>query len=109
MMNRPLLDGYDRYCVDASIHFTDLGHWWCFSVANGCVCEIRGPLDAPEDAAVRFVLDEPVFLEIAACRLSPQKAFFTRRTDIQGNLFEGLKLAKLLSLFFQRHPYGGEE
>ena len=105
LMNRPLLDGYETYSVECGIYFRDRDETWRLSVDGGQIIDINGPLDEVADVPVRFVVDEPVFFEIVTTEISPQKAFFARRTEIQGNLFEGMKLAKLLSLFFAKYPY----
>lgn len=108
LTGRPLLSGYAEYSMTFSIRFRDRGETWRLVVTDGCIREIAGPFPEESDEPVRFLVDEPVFFEIVTGSLSPQKAFFARRTDIRGSLFEGMKLAKLLSLFFTQYPYRPE-
>ena len=108
LMGRPLLAGYDRYDVRFAIEFRDLGQWWRLDVKGGAIVAIRGPLEDSEKVPVWFVVDEEVLLEIARGEISPQRAFFARRTEIRGNLFEGMKLAKLMGMVFERYPYCGK-
>lgn len=100
--NSPLVEGYDSYSVLFSIYFKDLGKYWKVKVTNGCIEDIRTV--AEPEGKVQFIVTSDVFEQIVALKLSPQKAFFTRKTNIKGNLFEGLKLAKILELFFTSHP-----
>jgi len=102
-MNRPLLEGYDGLSADFCIRFRDLDEHWNLRVLNGQIVAVA-PEPAPR-GSVCFEVDAPVFWEIVGGRVSPQSAFFARRTDIRGDLFLGMKLAKVLGLFFERFPY----
>ncbi|MBN2451587.1 MAG: SCP2 sterol-binding domain-containing protein [Lentisphaeria bacterium] len=101
-LGRPLLDGLDHYSACFAIHFRDLERSWHVDVVNGRLQSVT-PVAVPERPVV-FEIDAETFREIVAARLSPQAAFFARRTDIRGDLFQGLKTAKVLSLFFQKYP-----
>ena len=104
-MHRPLLAGYDGLSAEFAIHFRDLEEHWHLRVEAGRLVQAERQ-DAPL-GRVCFVVDEAVFREIASARLSPQRAFFARRTDIRGDLLLGLRLAKVLGLFFERYPWEG--
>ena len=104
-MNRPLLDGYDGLTAEFRIHFRDLDQGWNLRLVAGQIVAVE-PSTTP-GGGVCFDVDQAVFWEIVSGRLSPQVAFFTRRTDIRGDLFLGMKLAKILGLFFERFPCGG--
>ena len=102
-MARPLLDGYDGLSAEFCIHFRDLGEHWNLRVEAGQIVAVEP--GATPLGSVCFEVDAPVFWDIASARLSPQVAFFTRRTDIRGNLLLGMKLARILGLFFEKYPY----
>jgi predicted lipid carrier protein YhbT len=104
-LNRPLLAGYDRLSAAFVVHFRDVDECWLVRIEAGCITQIHGHADLAE-APVRFSVDLPVFSEMTAGTLSPQVAFFTRRTEIHGDLFTGMKLARILGLFFRAYPYG---
>lgn len=105
-LQQPLLDGYDGFSATFTISFRDLpGECWLVSIEHGRITDVRAGAD-PEQAAVRYVVDLPTFTEIVAGKLSPQKAFFLRRTDIRGDLFAGMKVARILGEFFAKFPYG---
>jgi thioester reductase-like protein/predicted lipid carrier protein YhbT len=52
-----------------------------------------------------FFMDGETFTEITSGRLSPRKAFFLRKVDIEGDINMGLKLATVLAAFFRKFPY----
>lgn len=105
LKDTPLLDGYDHYAMDCDIRFTDLATSWQIIVTNGCITRIEEkPAHAPS-ATVIFEVNEPVFWNIVHGKISPQMAFFKRQTQIKGDLFQGMKLAKILALFFAKYPY----
>lgn len=105
-MHRDLLEGYDGLSTTFRIVFRDTGKSWSLTLERGRICSLTANSDAP--CRVVFLVDEPVFLDLIAGRISPQSAFFQRRTDIQGNWVEGMKLARILGLFFEKNPYPGE-
>jgi nucleoside-diphosphate-sugar epimerase/predicted lipid carrier protein YhbT len=55
-----------------------------------------------------FVMDSATFLEIAAGRVPPQRAFFAGRVRITGNVELGLKVATVLAKFFLEYPFVAE-
>ncbi len=103
-MHRPLLPGYDGLSSAFTIRFRDGTDCWFIRVERGCLVEIR-PAATPVEAPVQYDVDGPVFEEMVTACLSPQKAFFVRRTDIRGDLFNGMKMARVLGLFFAANPY----
>ena len=106
-MQRPLLDGYDGLSTTFRISFQDTGKTWSLALERGRICSLEA--DSTSPCRVDFRVDEPVFLDLIYGRISPQQAFFQRRTDIRGNVVEGLKLARILGLFFAAHPFHGPE
>ncbi|MDT8389447.1 MAG: SCP2 sterol-binding domain-containing protein [Lentisphaeria bacterium] len=109
LIDQPLLAGYEGYDMACEIHFQDVGKRWRVDIENGRIRGVRALTADDPSPRVLFVVDEAVFRDIISGRLSPQKAFFTRRTNIKGDFFQGMKLAKLLGLFFDRFPYREEE
>ena len=106
-MNRPLLPGYGGLSTAFIIRFRDCPDCWRVRVEGGCVVEIQPQAD-PEQAPICYDVDCPVFEEMVTGRLAPQTAFFVRRTDIRGDLFNGMKMARVLGLFFAANPYRSE-
>lgn len=101
--NRPLLEGFDALDAAFCIHLRDDDAFWNLRLEAGRIVAIeRGETSA---GAVRYEVDTEAFWAIVRGRLSPQAAFFARRTEIAGDLFLGLKLAKVLGLFFARCPF----
>jgi len=57
-----------------------------------------------------FLVDRETFGRVVSGQLAPQKAFFKRKIDIQGDMETGLKLATVLAEFFRKWPYNpGDE
>jgi predicted lipid carrier protein YhbT len=100
---RPLLDGYEGVTATFSIRFRDTGEVWGLEIRNGQIDAVAAVADPRGDAW--FEVESPVFWEIVSGRTSPQAAFFARRTSIHGNLVLGMRLAKILGMFFARYPY----
>lgn len=109
LVDQSLLKGYEGYDIACEIHFKDRGERWRVDVEDGRICGVRRLAPNEPSPRVVFVVDEPVFRDIIFGRISAQKAFFTRRTNIKGDFFQGMKLAKLLGLFFERFPYKEKE
>jgi nucleoside-diphosphate-sugar epimerase/predicted lipid carrier protein YhbT len=55
-----------------------------------------------------FAMNSATFLEIAAGRVPPQRAFFTGQVRITGNIELGLKVATVLAKFFLEYPFVAE-
>jgi putative sterol carrier protein len=89
-----------------AIRFTDTQRVWELEVRNGMIKHIA-PADQTQ-APIRFDVDRHVFRDIVEGRISPQKAFFARKTNIRGDLLGGMRLAKLLAIFFKQHPWNGD-
>ena len=58
------------------------------------------------DCQCTFLLHSDVFSKIVSGR--PQRAFFQKQVDIEGDIETGLKLTTVLAAFFQKWPYGME-
>ncbi|MDB5355364.1 MAG: 3 beta-hydroxysteroid dehydrogenase/Delta 5--_4-isomerase [Phycisphaerales bacterium] len=104
--NQDLLPDLKRLSARFSISMKDLpGSHWCLDVQDGVLRSVSrdGTLS---DCA--FAVDSATFLEIAAGRLPPQRAFFMGRIQISGNIELGLKVATVLAKFFLEHPFVAE-
>jgi nucleoside-diphosphate-sugar epimerase len=60
---------------------------------NGMVCDCS------------FIINTSTFTDIVSARVTPQKAFFKKQVDIEGDTETGLKLVTVLAAFFKKHPY----
>lgn len=60
---------------------------------NGMVCECS------------FIINTDTFDDIVSARVTPQKAFFKKQVEIEGDTETGLKLVTVLAAFFKKHPY----
>jgi nucleoside-diphosphate-sugar epimerase/putative sterol carrier protein len=81
------------------------GACWWLDVQKGVLRSISTH-QTPSDCS--FALDAATFLEIAAGRLPPQRAFFKGRVRIAGNIELGLKVATVLAKFFASYPFVAE-
>jgi len=54
-----------------------------------------------------FSLDADTLLEIVSGSLTPDRAFFDLRVEIEGDIVLGLQLSTVLEPFFQTRPYSG--
>lgn len=98
----PLLDDYRQLTIDFAIKMTDSGQTWYLSLEN---CVLTKISREPHECKVIFELSAPVFGEMASGKLNPAQAFFQRKTEIKGHLYEGMKLAKILAVFFKKYPF----
>jgi len=57
------------------------------------------------DCQCTFLLHSDIFSAIVSGRLKPQRAFFEKKVDIEGDIETGLKLTTVLAAFFQKWPY----
>lgn len=105
LQHTPLLEGYDCYAILFDIKFKDLQQIWQIKISDGCIINISNQPNDAQMATVRFEITETVFWKIIHGEISAQMAFFKRQTQIHGDLFQGMKLAKILSLFFLNYPY----
>ncbi|MCB1195415.1 SCP2 sterol-binding domain-containing protein [bacterium] len=106
-MNTLLLKGFEAYCIDFSIEFSDIHREWHITVSNGMITAIEHTV--LRKPTVRFIVAVPVFRDILMKSISPRQAFFLRKTDIKGNLFEGMKLAQILAYFFNQYLFEIDE
>jgi len=75
---------------------------WALAIRQGCLEEISSDGLASQ---CQFTLDLATFEQIVSGRLSPQKAFFARRADIDGEVEVALKLVFALGMFFRQYPF----
>lgn len=106
-LNIPLVEGMESYSICFSVDFTDINRRWVIHVVNGMMNDIAE--DPHTNATVSFKVNLDSFYKIVSKQISPQEAFFTRQTEIKGNMFEGMKLAQILATFFKNHPYTSQE
>lgn len=103
----PLLPGVRSLTVTFEVALTDLsGFVRSVEIRGGRLVRVGEERD---DAACRYELPSDVFRSIAAGKLDPREAFFTRKTEIRGDLEAGLAVATLMIDFFRRYPYQGLE
>lgn len=104
--NQNLLPDLKRLSARFNISINDKpGACWSLDVKEGVLRSVARQTTLSECA---FALDAATFLEIAAGRLPPQRAFFTGRIRITGNIELGLKVATVLSKFFSEYPFVAE-
>jgi predicted lipid carrier protein YhbT len=105
-MNQSLLPDLKQLSARLSISITDEpGSLWSLNLQQGVLHSISRDATPAECS---FSLGSASFLEIAAGRLSPQLAFFTKRVRITGNMELGLKVATVLAKFFKEYPFVAE-
>lgn len=75
---------------------------WTLSVQHGALESVRS---GTFDAQCSFRLAPDVFGAIADGSLGPQRAFFQRQVEIDGEIALGLRLATVLADFFRRFPW----
>ena len=79
---------------------------WSLVIENGILTEVT---QGSQTGSFGFRTDSETFLAVAGNSLSPQKSFFTGRTNISGNFYNALRTATALEEFFQRYPYSGTD
>ncbi len=106
-MHREFLPNLKTLTADFRIVLSEPAGWhWTLSIVSG---KLEGVTMNGRSYQCSFVLDTPTLQEIIAGRLSPQRAFFSRRVEIEGDLETGLKLATRLAAFFEMFPYEATE
>jgi nucleoside-diphosphate-sugar epimerase/predicted lipid carrier protein YhbT len=75
---------------------------WGVEVRQGVLHSV---LPGPAAAPCRFQLNVATFLEVVAGRLTPQRAFFHDRIQIEGDQQAGLRIAAVFGPFFRRFPF----
>ena len=78
------------------------GRPWILDIREGALQSIGRNTLHPQCA---YRLDRLTFGQIVSGRLEPQKAFFERRVDLEGDMETGLRLAFILAAFFRHYPY----
>lgn len=68
---------------------------WNIVVENGFVTEVTK--ETIEKPTCTFILDSNTFLSILRREITPQKAFFTGKVTIKGNMFLALKMNILVN------------
>lgn len=105
-MHKQLLPDLRSLSATCSIKVEDIpGRSWALKIEQGRLENIS---DNGVDCQCAFLVDCDTFSKIVSGELTPQKAFFKRKIDIQGDMETGLKLATVLAAFFQRWPYRPE-
>lgn len=75
---------------------------WVLEIRDGALQAVsRG--GAAAQCAYR--LDTRTFGQIVSGRMEPQRAFFERRVELEGDLETGLRLAFILGAFFKQHAF----
>ena len=80
-----------EFCVNG-----ENGGSWGLIVKKGTAMKVIQAVEGEPDPYnqkpdCRFTMDNEVFLDIIHKRISPQKAFFTRKVNVNGNMFLALK------------------
>jgi thioester reductase-like protein/predicted lipid carrier protein YhbT len=101
-MNKQLLPNLRSLSATCRINVEDVGRSWALKIEQGRLVKIS---HNSMDCQCAFFVNFDTFCRIVSGRLVPQKAFFKRKVDIQGDMETGLKLATVLSEFFQKWPY----
>ena len=102
-MHRQLLPDLRGLSATCRIKVEDIpGRSWALKIEQGRFESIS---DNGMNCQCAFLVDCDTFSRIVSGELAPQKAFFKRKIDIQGDIETGLKLATVLAEFFQRWPY----
>jgi predicted lipid carrier protein YhbT len=102
-MHKQLLPDLRNLSATCRIKIEDIpGHSWTLRIEQGRLENIS---DNGMNCQCTFLVDCDTFSRIVSGELAPQKAFFKRKIDIQGDMETGLKLATVLAAFFQKWPY----
>jgi thioester reductase-like protein/predicted lipid carrier protein YhbT len=101
-MNKQLLPNLRSLSATCRINVEDVGCSWALKIEQGRLVKIS---DNSMNCQCLFLVNYDTFCRIVSGRLVPQKAFFKRKIDIQGDMETGLKLATVLAEFFQKWPY----
>lgn len=101
-MNKQLLPNLRSLSATCRINVEDVGRSWALKIEQGRLVKIS---HNSMDCQCTFFVNFDTFCRIVSGRLVPQKAFFKRKVDIQGDMETGLKLATVLAEFFQKCPY----
>lgn len=101
-MNKQLLPNLRSLSATCRIDVEDVGCSRALKIEQGRLVKIS---HNSMDCQCSFLVNYDTFCRIVSGKLVPQKAFFKRKVDIQGDMETGLKLATVLAEFFQKWPY----
>jgi predicted lipid carrier protein YhbT len=101
-MHKQLLPNLRSLSATCRINVEDVGRSWALKIEQGRLVKIS---HNSMNCQCAFLVNFDTFCRIVSGRLIPQKAFFKRKVDIQGDMETGLKLAAVLAEFFQKWPY----
>jgi predicted lipid carrier protein YhbT len=101
-MHQQLLPNLKSLSATCRINVEDVGRSWALKIEQGRLVKIS---HNSLDCQCEFLVNFDTFSRIVSGKLVPQKAFFKRKVDIQGDIETGLKLATVLAEFFQKWPY----
>ena len=101
-MRQPLLPDLKSLSATFRIGLKEPTTHWTLVIERGQLVAISRN-GAP--ASCTFLLNADTFGEIVSGSLAPQRAFFKRRIEIEGEMETGLMLATVLAEFFQRYPF----
>ena len=104
-MHQQLLPNLRSLSATCRINVEDVGQSWALKIEQGRLVKIS---HNSMDCQCEFLVNFDTFSRIVSGKLVPQKAFFKRKVDIQGDIETGLKLATVLAEFFQKWPYRPE-
>jgi len=101
-MNKQLLPNLRSLSATCRINVEDVGRSWALKIEQGRLVKIS---HNSMSCQCSFLVNFDTFCRVVSGRLVPQKAFFKRKIDIQGDMETGLKLATVLAEFFRKWPY----
>ena len=101
-MHKQLLPNLKSLSATCRINVEDVGRSWALKIDQGRLVKIS---HNSMSCQCTFLVNYDTFCRIVSGELVPQKAFFKRKVDIQGDMETGLKLATVLAEFFQKWPY----
>ncbi len=78
--------------------------FWKLTLQEGILKNLEY-IKSKESLDFCYTLSQNIFAEIIAGKLDPRYAFFSGKTDISGDMEQGLKVATVLREFFQKNPW----
>ncbi len=102
-MHKQLLPDLKNLSATCRIRVEDIpDRSWALKIEKGRLEKISAN---SMNCQCEFIVDRETFGRVVSGQLAPQKAFFKRKIDIQGDMETGLKLATVLAEFFRKWPY----
>ena len=92
--------GNSKFNTCFIVSLTDTGEVWKVTIENDHLS--AAGLIPVNTGKLGFILDTTAFTGITSGKLPVQKAFLTRKVEIQGGLFKGMILARQLEAFFKK-------